>query len=212
MLTQESCRDFAKLLASKAPVPGGGGAAALVAALGIALNSMVINFTKDKKKFAPFKEIYEDLLSRGDALRERLVDLVNRDAEGFEPLAKAYALPANNDAEKAKKETVLQESLKNACEAPMQTIEFACEAIRMHKEIEEISSKIIISDIGVGVQFLKAALNSAYLNVLINLNSISDTDYVTLQKQKAERLLSEGTVMADEIYAKVLKIINNEEA
>lgn len=90
----------------------------------------------------------------------------------------------------------------------METLEYAYDAILMHKEIVDISSKNIISDVSVGVQCLKAALNSAYLNVLINLNSINNEDYVTKNKAKAEKFLYEGNLTADNVYAKVVDIIN----
>lgn len=208
MLTQKSCREFAVLLASKNSVPGGGGAAALVAALGTALNTMVANFSIGKKKFIDYKDKHEELIKRGEVLREKLVDLVDKDAEFFEPLSKAYVMPSNTEEEKQLKNEVLQKCLKEACSAPMETLEYTYDAILMHKEIEDISSKNIISDVGVGVQCLKAALNSAYLNVLINLNSMDDASYVENQKEKAEKLLTEGNIIADEVYTKVVKIIN----
>lgn len=208
MLTQLSCRDFAVELASKKPVPGGGGAAALVAALGTALNTMVANFSYKKKKFIDVKEKHEDLIKRGEILREKLVDLVDKDADYFEPLSKAYVMPSNTEEEKKHKEEVMQKCLIVACTAPMETLIYSYDAILLHKEIEDISSKNIISDVGVGVQCLKAALNSAYLNVLINLNSISDQNYVTTNIEKAEKLVLEGNKLADEIYEKVINIIN----
>lgn len=208
MLTQQSLREFAALLASKNPVPGGGGAAALTAALGMALNSMVANFSIGKKKFIDDKEKHEELLRRGEVLREKLIDLVDKDAEFFEPLSKAYVMTSNNEEERKQKEEVLQKCLKVACSAPMETLEYTYDAIIMHKEIVNISSKNIISDVGVGVQCLKAALNSAYLNVLINLNSITDASYVTENKEKAEKLLSRGNLVADEVYAIVVNIMS----
>lgn len=208
MLTQKSSREFAYLLASKNPVPGGGGAAALTAALGTALNSMVANFSKGKKKFIDCIEIHENLLIRGEALREKLIDLVDKDAECFEPLSKAYQMPANTLDEKKNKEEVLQACLKTACQAPLETLEYSYDAILLHKEIVDKSSINIISDVGVGVQLLKAALNSAYLNVLINLNSITDEAYVLEIKQKAEKLLSEGNNIADDVYNEVFNILN----
>lgn len=208
MLTQQSCREFAALLASKNPVPGGGGAAALTAALGTALNSMVANFSIGKKKFIDCTEKHEDLLQKGEILREKLIALVDKDAEFFEPLSKAYVMSSNTEEEKKHKEETLQKCLKAACSAPMEMLKYTYDAIILHKEIVDISSKNIISDVGVGVQCLKAALNSAYLNVLINLNSITDESYVAENKEKAEKLLSEGSLLADEIYAEVVKIIN----
>lgn len=208
MLTEISCREFAAELASKKPVPGGGGAAALTAALGTALNTMVANFSIGKKKFIDCKEKHEELINKGEILREKLVDLVNKDAEFFEPLSKAYVMPSNTEEEKKQKQEVLQKCLKVACSAPMETLELTYEAILLHKEIQDISSKNIISDVGVGVQCLRAALNSAYLNVLINLNSIKDEDYVAENKLKAEKLVNEGTKIAEEVYDNVVKIIN----
>ncbi len=208
MLTNLSCKDFAEELASKKPVPGGGGAAAMVAALGAALNTMVVNFSYGKKKFIDIKDKHEELIKRGEILRVKLMDLVDKDAEVFEPLSRAYAMPSASEEEKALKSETMQKCLMDACSAPMETLEFSYDAILLHEETADISSKNIISDVGVGVQFLKAALNSAYLNVLINLNSMDDENYVRIQKEKAEKLVDEGTKIADQVYEKVLTILN----
>ena len=208
MLTELSCRDFANELASKKPVPGGGGAAAMVAALGAALNTMVANFSYGKKKFIDIKDKHEEMIKRGEILRVKLIDLVDKDAEYFEPLSRAYVMPSNTEEEKALKNETLQRCLMDACSAPMETLEYSYDAILLHEEIIDISSKNIISDVGVGVQLLKAALNSAYLNVLINLNSMDDENYARRQKEKAEKLVDRGTKTADELYEKVVTILN----
>jgi formiminotetrahydrofolate cyclodeaminase len=208
MLTNLSCRDFAKELASKKPVPGGGGAAAMVAALGAALNTMVENFSYGKKKFIDMKHKHEELIKRGEILRDKLIDLVDKDAEFFEPLSRAYVMPSDTEEEKRIKKETLQKCLMAACSAPMETLRFSYDAILLHEEIADISSKNIISDVGVGVQFLKAALYSAYLNVLINLNSIDDENYVRTQREEAEKLLDTGSRIADEVYEKVVTILN----
>ncbi|MDI9495074.1 MAG: cyclodeaminase/cyclohydrolase family protein [Bacillota bacterium] len=208
MLTNLSCRDFAKELASKKPVPGGGGAAAMVAALGAALNTMVANFSYGKKKFIDMKHKHEELIKRGEILRDKLIDLVDKDAEFFEPLSRAYVMPSDTEEEKRIKKETLQKCLMAACSAPMETLRFSYDAILLHEEIADISSKNIISDVGVGVQFLKAALYSAYLNVLINLNSIDDENYVRTQREEAEKLLDTGSRIADEVYEKVVTILN----
>lgn len=208
MLTDISCREFAIELASKKPVPGGGGAAALTAALGTALNTMVANFSMGKKKFIDYVDTHEDLIDRGEIIRDKLIELIDKDAQYFEPLSKAYSMPSNTEEEKIKKEEVMQQCLKMACSAPMDTLLYTYKAILLHKEIIDISSKNIISDVGVGVQCLKAALNSAYLNILINLYSIKDEKYVVENRSKAEELISEGTKIADEVYFSVLKTIS----
>lgn len=208
MLTNLSCKDFAGELASKKPVPGGGGAAAMVAALGAALNTMVVNFSYGKKKFIDIKDKHEELIKRGEILRVKLMDLVDKDAEVFEPLSRAYAMPSASEEEKALKSETMQKCLMDACSAPMETLEFSYDAILLHEQTADISSKNIISDVGVGVQLLKAALNSAYLNVLINLNSMDDENYARRQKEKAEKLVDRGTKTADELYEKVVTILN----
>lgn len=206
-LTQLTCEKFAGELASKRPVPGGGGAAALSGALGTALNSMVVNYSMGKKKFAGFEKQHEEILKKGEKLIKELLGAVQKDAESFEPLSKAYVMPTSTEEEKRIKEETMQQCLKTACGAPMETMELSYEGILLHEELADISSKTIISDVGVGVQLLKAALNSAYLNVLINTNSINDTAYAAEKKEKAEKLLKDGNIKADAVYEKVLKIL-----
>lgn len=207
VLTELSCKDFTVELSSKKPVPGGGGAAALTGSLGVALNMMVANFSKGKKKFIPFEKQHQDILNRGEKLRIELLNLVEKDAINFEPLSKAYVMPSLTDEEKTIKHKEMQKCLKIACSAPLEMMDLIFEGINLHEELVDIASITIISDIGVGVQLLKAALNSAYLNVLINVSSISDDNYVSDLKKKTENLLVNGNKKADEIYEKVLKIL-----
>lgn len=208
MLTDLSCKDFTKELSSKKPVPGGGGAASLAGALGVSLNMMVANFSKGKKKFLPYEKQHINILQKGENLRVELLNLVEEDARNFEPLSKAYSMPSGTEEEKALKENEMQKCLITACSAPVKTMEYIYEGILLHEKLFEIASLNIISDIGVGIQLLKAALNSAYLNVIINLNSINDIKYANETKNSIERILSDGNKKSDEIYDKVLKILN----
>jgi len=206
-LTEKTCREFAELLASKEAVPGGGGAAALTGALGVALNSMVANFSIGKKKFIDVKEQHEEILRKGEELREALINLIDQDAENFLPLSKAYGLKADTDEEKKQKEEVLQQALKVACSAPVKMVEYIYKSILLHQELVDISSKLIISDVGVGVQCLKAALYSAQLNVIININSINDEVYTARIKKETEEMVEKGSEIADQVYEKVLEIM-----
>ncbi len=206
-LTEKTCKEFADLLASKEAVPGGGGAAALVGALGVALNSMVANFSIGKKKFIDVEDKHRDILRRGNELKDELIDLIDSDAENFLPLSKAYGIKAITDKEKSEKEIVLQNALKIACSAPMNMVECIYESILLHEELVDISSKLIISDVGVGVQCLKAALYSAQLNVVINVNSIKDEEYIKEVREKTEAMVEKGSKIADEVYKKVIEIM-----
>ncbi|HKL10952.1 MAG TPA: cyclodeaminase/cyclohydrolase family protein [Clostridia bacterium] len=207
-LTQKTCKEFAEVLASKEAVPGGGGAAALTGALGVALASMVANFSKGKKKFLDVEDRHKEILLRGEELRNRLVELIDEDAKNFLPLSKAYGIKATTEEEKSAKEEVLQTALKVAIEAPISMVECIHESILLHEELIDISSKLIISDVGVGVMCLKAALYSAQLNVIININSISDDEYTFEIKNKIDAMVENGARIADEVYEKVLLIIN----
>lgn len=206
-LSDKSCAEFAKLLAMKEPVPGGGGAAALTGALGVALNSMVANFSIGKKKLLQYEDKHKEILEKGEILGNKLIELIDKDAENFLPLSKAYGMPKSTEEEKKKKREVLQSALKVACSAPVEMVECIYDSILLHEELVDISSKLIISDVGVGVQCLKAALHSANLNVIININSIEDQEYVEEVKIKCEKLVKEGSEKADIIFDKVMKVL-----
>ena len=123
------CNEFVEVLASKAPVPGGGGASALVGAIGTALGNMVGSLTVGKKKYADVEEEMYELKGKADALQKELLHLIERDAEVFEPLSKAYGMPRNTEEEKAEKARVMEIVLKDACSVPMEIMERCCEAI-----------------------------------------------------------------------------------
>ena len=111
VLTEKSCAEFAEKLASKEPVPGGGGVAALAGA-GAALGTMVANYSIGKKAFLGMEDKHKEIIDKTTALREKMLGLVDEDAENFEPLSKAYGMPSSTDAEKEEKEKVLQAALK----------------------------------------------------------------------------------------------------
>ena len=98
--SDKSCKEFVEVLSTKAPVPGGGGASALVGAVGTALGSMVASLTVGKKKYADVEAEMYQLKEKAVELQEELLHLVERDAEVFEPLSKAYGLPKETEEEK----------------------------------------------------------------------------------------------------------------
>ena len=199
----QSLRAFTEVLASKAPVPGGGGASALVGALGTALGSMVGSLTVGKKKYAAVEEDIKGLMKQAEVLQAELLALVEKDAEVFAPLAAAYGMPKETEEEKAEKARVMELVLKDACSVPLEIMEKCCQAIDLHREFAEKGSVLAVSDAGVGVIFAKAALQGASLNVFINTGSMQDRAYAETLNEKAERMLMEYTVAADEVYAKV---------
>lgn len=203
--TKQSCESFIEVLASKEPVPGGGGASALVGAVGTALGNMVGSLTLGKKKYADVQEDIIALKAKADKLQADLIELVAKDAEVFEPLSKAYGMPKETEAEKAEKARVMAIVLQQACDVPYRIMEKCCEAIELHREFAAKGTAIAISDVGVGVAFCKSALMGASLNVFINTKSMADRAAAEEINQKTEAMLSKYTAMADDIYASVLE-------
>ncbi|SHJ62045.1 cyclodeaminase/cyclohydrolase family protein [Tepidibacter formicigenes] len=206
-LVEKNSVEFVEVLASKAAVPGGGGAAALVGAIGTALGSMVCNLTIGKKKYAEYEEKVKEILSKATQIQDELLKMVDEDAENFLPLSKAYGIKASTEEEKKIKEETMEKALKTACEVPIKIVRTCYDAIKLHEELVDKGSRLAISDIGVGVQCLRAALISGQLNVIININSIKDEEYVKKVKEETDRLVSEGTKLADEVYKKVEEIL-----
>ena len=202
---RQSCENFIEILASKAPVPGGGGASAYVGAVGVALGNMVANLTIGKKKYAGVDAELISLRERAYKIQNDLLLLMEEDAKAFEPLAAAYGLPKETEEEKAHKEKVMEEVLKEAVKPPMEIMEKVCEAIMLHKEFAEKGSVIAISDAGVGVSFCKSALQGASLNVFINTKAMKDREYAESLNEKTEKMLSIYVPMADEIFLDVKK-------
>ena len=207
-MAENSCAYFLDVLASKAPVPGGGGAAAMGGAIGMALSNMVGNLTTGKKKFADVEDEVQSLLAQGSAIIEDLKKLVDRDAEVFEPLSVAYGLPKDTPEEAAHKAKVMEECSIEACSVPMEIMRKAFAGIKIHQRMGQIGTKLAISDVGCGVVFLKAALISGQLNVLINLGAIKDEKFVEAARTEMKQLLAEGSKIADETLALVVEKIS----
>lgn len=196
-MLKKNCHEFLFELASKAAVPGGGGAAALGGAIGMALSNMVGNLTIGKKKYADVEDEVKELIEKGNKVIAELKSLVDKDAEVFEPLSKAYGLPKDTPEQAKIKEETLEKCSKDACSVPMEIMRKAHEGIKLHERMGQIGTMIAISDVGCGVAFLKSALISGSLNVIINLNTIKDVEYVKATSEEMNQLLEDGSKIAD---------------
>lgn len=197
--TKRSCEEFVEVLASNAPVPGGGGAAALVGAIGTALGNMVGSLTVGKKKYADVEAEIVELKGRSDALQRRFLDLVAQDAVCFEPLSKAYGIPKDNPD----RDRILEDATLTACSVPMEIMEACCEAIDIIRVFAEKGSRLAVSDAGCGAACCKAALMSASLNVFINTKSMKNREKAEELNAKANGMLDQYCALADEIFAAV---------
>ena len=198
-MTMESCRKFVEVLASDAPAPGGGGAAALVGAIGTALGNMVGSLTLGKKKYADVQEEIIALKKRCDELQKELLDQVEADDKGFVPLAKAYGIPKDDP----NRDKILEEATVTACAVPMHIMELCCEAIDYISVFAAKGSRLAVSDAGCGAVCCKAALQAASLNVFINTKSLKNREVAEEMNAKANGMLTKYCALADEIFNSV---------
>ena len=181
-----SVREFTRFLASAEPVPGGGGAAALVGALGVALGNMVAALTLGKPKYAEVEAEVAELRRRGEALQERLLEQINADAEGFRPLAEAYKLPKDEP----RRAEILEQATLRACGTPMEIMELGAAAIPVIAELASKGSRMAVSDAGCAAVAVRAAVEMAYLNLLINTRSLRGREQAEALNARGQELLT----------------------
>ena len=208
-MTEMRMDEFLNELSSKAAVPGGGGASGYAAALGMALGTMVANLTTGKKKYAEYQEEIEDIIDKSQILTRELAEFMDKDAESFEPLSKAYGLPKDTEEQIQEKDRIMEAALLDASKTPLELMEKIYESMLILQRLSVVGSSLAISDVGVGIQMAKAALNGASLNVFINTKLMKNTDVARDFNAKADELLDKGNKLADDVYVAVVGRIRN---
>ena len=208
-MTEMRMDEFLNELSSKAAVPGGGGASGYAAALGMALGTMVANLTTGKKKYAEYQEEIEDIIDKSQILTGELAEFMDKDAESFEPLSKAYGLPKDTEEQIQEKDRIMEAALLDASKTPLELMEKIYESMLILQRLSVVGSSLAISDVGVGIQMAKAALNGASLNIFINTKLMKNTDVAKDFNAKADELLDKGNKLADDVYAEVVGRIRN---
>lgn len=198
-MTMESCRKFVEVLASDAPAPGGGGAAALVGAIGTALGNMVGSLTVGKKKYADVEAEIIALQGKCSALQEEFLDQVEADEKGFVPLAKAYGIPKDDPA----RAETLEKATVTACQVPVRIMELCCEAMEAIAVFAAKGSRLAVSDAGCAAVCVKAALQAASLNVFINTKTLKDRALAEEMNARCLGMLETYGAMADGIFETV---------
>ena len=198
-MTMESCRKFVEVLASNEPAPGGGGAAALVGAIGTALGNMVGSLTVGKKKYADVEEEIIALKAKCDALQTELLNQVEADEINFVPLAKAYGIPKDDP----NRDQIMEEATMVACSTPVKIMELCCEAMEAIAVFAAKGSRLAVSDAGCGAVCVKAALQAASLNVFINTKTLKNREVAEEMNAKCLDMLAKYGAMADEIFETV---------
>lgn len=199
-MTETSCRAFAEALASKAPVPGGGGASALAGSLGAALCSMVGNYTLGKPKYAAVEADVRAILEEAERLRTRLLDLVEEDAAAFAPLSRAYGIPKDDPG----RGEIMEQCLRDAAAPPMEMLRLSCRVIELHQALLEKGSAMVLSDVGTGAVLAWSALYGAWLNVKVNTKSMSDRAYANAMNQEADSMVEKYWKIAEGVYESVM--------
>lgn len=194
---------FLQELADKQPVPGGGGASALVGALGVALLNMDAIYTTGNEKFKDVEEEIKTQIEKYNILIEELKLLVQGDADAFYPLSQCYKMPRNTEEEKQLKREALEKNLYNAAMVPLGIMEKSYEAILLIDRLTEIGNKNLIGDVATGAVFLEAALKGASLSVFANTSSMKNEENIKTINEKSMKLLKEGTELANKAFQKI---------
>jgi formiminotetrahydrofolate cyclodeaminase len=208
-LTEMTLPQFTEILASDAPAPGGGSVAALNAAVGAALLHMVCALTVGKEKYAEHEDFVREIMSDAEALISRSLNIVDSDTDAYNEVTKVFSMPKNTDDEKAARSAAMQSALKSCTITPFNVMTCALEALTLIDDSADKLNKNAASDIGVAVLNLKTAVQSAWLNVLINLGGIKDSEFVNEYRSKGEAILAEALPLADRIYEEILGLVSS---
>lgn len=198
---------FCDVLASDAPAPGGGSTAALEGALGAALTAMVCGLTtvgKSKEKYAEYQEFVIESQKKALDLKTRFVDVMDRDTEAFNVVSAAFGMPKATDEEKAARSAAIQKGLEGCTATPFEMMELALETLELTAELLGKTNDSAASDLGVSALSLRAAIQGAWLNVLINIGSLKNKDLAEDYRKKGEEMLTKALPLADKIYAAVV--------
>jgi formiminotetrahydrofolate cyclodeaminase len=199
-IKDKSVQAFIDELASKAPTPGGGSAAAVMGAQAAALVSMVCNLTIGKPKYAEVESEMQALLEKSEALREAMTGMIKADVDVFDHLMATYGLPKDSDEEKAVRSEAIQSALKEATLVPLKCANACAEAIALSRIAAEKGNIGVISDAGVAVMAAYGALKSAALNVYINAAGLKDREFANSKLAELEAILKGADVAAEEVY------------
>lgn len=177
-LVEQRVIDFVAATASKAPTPGGGAIAALTAATGAALTEMVANLTFGKKGYEAVQTEMEELQAKAEAIRKRMLELSQADADVFNIFMNALGLPKNTDEEKAARTAAIQQAYKDAAMVPFEIGELANQIFDLAELASRKGNQNLITDGIIAAINARAAVKSAFLNVRINLSGIKDESFV----------------------------------
>lgn len=207
-LIEMSQTEFLDVLSSNEPAPGGGSVAALEGALGTALIHMVSALTVGKEKYVEHQNLMAYTMAETETLRHQMTDVIDRDTKAFHQVSAVFSMPKNTDEEKEARKSAMQKALKACTLTPFEVMELSLAALKYAYDILYSFNTNAASDLGVAALSLKAAVQSAWLNVLINVGGIRDEQFVRDYKDGGQRILDEALPLADKIYKHVLESLS----
>jgi len=175
---------FVEQLAAPTAVPGGGSASAATGAMAAALGTMVAGMSRGKKNYLQYERELSEAIARLGVLREELKAAIDADAESYNAVLKAY----KQAKEKPQDDSVINEALKGATRVPLDVAERASEVGRIVESLKPVTNPKMASDLTVAAALSKAAVAGAMANVDINLESLTDRDFVRGVQQRTAAL------------------------
>jgi len=172
-------------LSAKLPAPGGGSAAALTAAQGAALVSMVVNFTVGKEKYAKYEEELKKILEHSEKLKEEFLNLVDLDIIAFK-----------------------SKNIRDSLNVPFMVSRLCYECMKLTAPLVSKGNKNLISDLAVAAALLESAYACACVNVQINLKTLSDKKLTYSMGRELNKKAKLMKKMRHDIEEKVGKIIS----
>jgi len=181
-------KEFADVVASNEPVPGGGSVAAVCGTLSAALSEMVARLTIGKKKYAEHEEEMSEIKEKAFILRNKLVDFIEKDSIAYNKVMEAYKLPKETDEEKSERKAAIEEGSKLAASVPLEVAQSSYEILPLAEAVVIRGNSNAVTDGLVAAMLARTAVLSAILNVRINLDSIDDEEFVREYRGKADEL------------------------
>ncbi|MDR3225963.1 MAG: cyclodeaminase/cyclohydrolase family protein [Clostridiales Family XIII bacterium] len=211
-LIDKEVNEFVFELSSRNPTPGGGGASALAGALGVSLGGMVANLTIGKPNYADGEDELKQLKVSAYRVQKELLELIQKDADAFGPLAGAYRMPADTDEALESKTRVMEAALKEACLVPLEMMKRCAEAIGLLERLAVLGNRLALSDAACGAALAAAAMRSAWLNVTVNTVSIRDEAFAVRVNDTGKALMQEWLPRAEAVYEAIERTYHRTDA
>ncbi|MDZ4181871.1 MAG: glutamate formimidoyltransferase [Candidatus Cloacimonadaceae bacterium] len=197
--------EFADLLSTDAPAPGGGSVAALCTAMSGALSAMVSNLTVDKKGYESVQDKVRELAPIGQDIKLKALQCIDKDTDAFYEMMDAMRLPKKTDEEIAIRNEMVESTTKKAILVPFEILELSWHAIKVAEQVAIVGNTNALSDAGVAALTALAAAKAAYYNILINLAGVTDDRFKTDMIAKSRQIIANCSILADKIESDIMR-------